>query len=267
MRKYYSVIITSNSGDFIKQFNVSQKRWKIIRSLLVLFLLVILASASFYGRLYLLALKARALEVENKILREENAKVKELERKLYALEEFRIKITNMLGVNYTPQQEVIFSSNPKTQNLRQDTVSDSVKRLLSNVSTEFRKYATVLYDEDRFVPRGKPVEGYMSQRYNENHQGVDIVVPIGTPVRAPADGVVSKIGEDRILGLTLTLTHGSKYETYYGHLKEIIVKEGQMVKKGDIIALSGNTGISTGPHLHYEIRYLGKTVNPENYLY
>jgi murein DD-endopeptidase MepM/ murein hydrolase activator NlpD len=266
MKRYYSIIITSNSGDFIKRFNISHKRWKIIRALLVIFFIAVFISAGFYSRLYLLALKARALEVENQALREENAKVKELEKKLYALEELRVKILSMLGVDQAPKKEMIFSGQQQYPS-EQDTLSDSARKALGKVSSEFRKYATILYDDERFLPRGKPVEGYISQSYTTGHSGIDIVTPIGTPVKAPADGIVLKIGEDRLLGLTLTLAHGSKYETYYGHLKEILVKEGQVVKKGDIIALSGNSGISTGPHLHYEIRYLGKNVNPENYLY
>lgn len=263
MKRVYNVIITSNSGDFVRSYSITHSKWKVIRILLCILAVLIFVSALFYGRLYLMALRVRSLEVENKILREENAKVKELQKQLYALEELRVKIYNMLGIDKTPTMETVFTftnpEKPNEQNI-QITQEDYAK-----VSSEFQKYAKILYDEERYVPRGMPTDGFVSQKYGSTHRGLDLVAPIGTPVLAPADGIAKDIREDRYLGLVLTLSHGSKYETLYGHLKEVLVKRGQIVKKGDVIALTGNSGISTGPHLHYEIKYMGENVNPENY--
>jgi len=268
MKRIYNVIITSNTGDFYKSFSITHKRWKIIRFLLILFSALIIVSAFFYGRLYFLALKARALEVENQRLREENQKVKELEKQIYALEELRVKIYKMLGVDKTPTMETLYTALSTKELQKTDTILTVYKTdKLSSISSEFKEYAKILYDEERFIPRGLPAEGFITQRFSSNHEGIDIAAPIGTPVKSPADGVVKDVYEDRYLGIVLLLVHGSKYETLYGHLKEVFVKKGQVVKKGDVIALTGNSGISTGPHLHYEIRYLGIKMNPENYLY
>nr|WP_282705874.1 murein DD-endopeptidase MepM [Haemophilus influenzae] len=95
------------------------------------------------------------------------------------------------------------------------------------------------------------------------HKGVDFSVSQGTPVIAPADGTVEKVAyQAGGAGRYVMLRHGREYQTVYMHLSKSLVKAGQIVKKGERIALSGNTGISTGPHLHYEFHINGRAVNP-----
>ena len=95
------------------------------------------------------------------------------------------------------------------------------------------------------------------------HKGVDFSVSQGTPVIAPADGIVEKVAyQAGGAGRYVMLRHGREYQTVYMHLSKSLVKAGQTVKKGERIALSGNTGISTGPHLHYEFHINGRAVNP-----
>ncbi|OOF55716.1 peptidase M23 [Rodentibacter genomosp. 2] len=95
------------------------------------------------------------------------------------------------------------------------------------------------------------------------HKGVDFSVPQGTPVIAPADGLVEKVAyQAGGAGRYVVLRHGREYQTVYMHLSRPLVRAGQTVKKGERIALSGNTGISTGPHLHYEFHINGRAVNP-----
>ncbi|WP_373766996.1 murein DD-endopeptidase MepM [Glaesserella sp.] len=95
------------------------------------------------------------------------------------------------------------------------------------------------------------------------HKGVDFAIPTGTPIIAPADGVVEHIAyQANGAGRYIKLRHGSQYTTVYMHLSRALVRVGQTVKKGERIALSGNTGRSTGPHLHYEFHINGHPVNP-----
>lgn len=95
------------------------------------------------------------------------------------------------------------------------------------------------------------------------HKGVDFSVPTGTPIIAPAEGLVEKVAyQGGGAGRYIVLRHGREYQTIYMHLSRPLVRAGQMVKKGERIALSGNTGISTGPHLHYEFHINGRPVNP-----
>jgi murein DD-endopeptidase MepM/ murein hydrolase activator NlpD len=106
---------------------------------------------------------------------------------------------------------------------------------------------------------------YCPGHYLGGHNGVDWRLPEGTPVLAAADGVVKNVSEDTTgYGLRIILNHGN-FDTLYAHLSQVFVAEGYPVKQGDRIALSGNTGHSTGPHLHFGLRFLdnqGKVINP-----
>jgi murein DD-endopeptidase MepM/ murein hydrolase activator NlpD len=99
------------------------------------------------------------------------------------------------------------------------------------------------------------------------HKGVDLAMPTGTPVYATADGVISKADWFSSYGLYISIEHGGKIQTRYGHLSRLSVGSGQSVKKGDLIGYVGSTGRSTGPHLHYEVRIAGVAVNPIPYMH
>lgn len=95
-----------------------------------------------------------------------------------------------------------------------------------------------------------------------HHSGIDIAVPVGTPVSATADGVVQFVGNTDGYGLRVEVRHADRTVTLYAHLSEVLVQPGQHVSKGEIIGKSGNSGASTGPHLHYEIRRDGQAIDP-----
>lgn len=101
------------------------------------------------------------------------------------------------------------------------------------------------------------------------HHGVDFSLPIGSPVYATGDGEISLIRHNKISGYgnQIEVNHGFGYKTKYAHLSEIIVKSGQKVKRGELIGYSGNTGKSTAPHLHYEVKIDGRPNNPVHYFY
>ena len=113
----------------------------------------------------------------------------------------------------------------------------------------------------RFGMRKDPFTG--KQTY---HRGIDFSLPQGTPVRVTADGVVVTVEKQRGLGRLVKVDHGGGVMTVYAHLQEALVKKGQQVSRGEFIARSGNTGRSTAPHLHYEVRVGGRTVNPLTYI-
>ena len=100
------------------------------------------------------------------------------------------------------------------------------------------------------------------------HQGVDYAVPEGTRIFATADGIVKEVkGKNSTSGTTVVIDHRNGYTTSYSHLQSVKVKRGRKVQRGDIIALSGNSGLSLAPHLHYEVRYNGMRVNPIHYFF
>ena len=96
----------------------------------------------------------------------------------------------------------------------------------------------------------------------EAHPGIDIAVPTGSPVRAAGGGLVEKAGTDSAYGLFVLLQHPGRYESMYGHASRLLVREGDSVQAGQVIALAGSSGRSTAPHLHFEIRLEGKSLDP-----
>ena len=125
-------------------------------------------------------------------------------------------------------------------------------------------------------PTGWPSKGWLTSTFGVRrdpfdgkrrmHEGVDIATRTGTPVLATAAGIVRQVGSQPGYGKLVVIDHGYGYSTAYGHNSRILVKAGQRVKRGDLIAAAGSTGRSTGPHVHYEVRINGVPVNPKKYL-
>ncbi|MCK4427176.1 MAG: M23 family metallopeptidase, partial [candidate division Zixibacteria bacterium] len=126
------------------------------------------------------------------------------------------------------------------------------------------------------TPSIRPSAGYLSRGFGikidpftgrkQPHLGIDLATDIGTPVYATAEGRVSFVGRDRGLGRMIRINHLFGYTTVYAHLSQVKVKRGEHVKRGEVIGAVGNTGYSTGPHLHYEVRFRGQPKNPLNYI-
>ena len=113
-----------------------------------------------------------------------------------------------------------------------------------------------------FGPRRSPFDGLST----DFHRGIDIAASLGTPIYAPAKGVVVFVGKQNGYGNVVFIKHRAGISTRYAHMQRYIVTKNQRVKRGDIIGYVGNTGRSTGPHLHYEVRLGGVSVNPMKYL-
>lgn len=152
-------------------------------------------------------------------------------------------------------------------------------------NTEIVKEEVVLEAQPKIIERGtkvpptfiKPISGgRLSSSYggrkaptkgaSTNHKGIDWATPIGTAVMASSGGTVTRAGWGSGYGYVVYIQHADGRETRYGHLSKVLVKPGQKVSQGEKIALSGNTGRSTGPHLHFELRINGASVNPLEYL-
>ena len=100
------------------------------------------------------------------------------------------------------------------------------------------------------------------------HEGIDFSAPIGTEIYATGNGTISKVEYNgRGYGNNVTINHGIGYYTLYGHMSKVAVRAGQKVKRGDIIGYVGNTGSSTGPHVHYEVIKNGKKIDPINFFF
>ncbi|MGZ3772920.1 MAG: M23 family metallopeptidase [Pseudobdellovibrionaceae bacterium] len=126
------------------------------------------------------------------------------------------------------------------------------------------------------TPNMKPAKGWITSRFGYRvspftgktalHAGLDIAAAPGSPVYAPADGVVTFASYDESYGKLISIDYGYGVATRFGHLSQIYVQVGQRVNKWDVVGAVGNTGRSTGPHLHYEVRINGTAVDPINYI-
>jgi murein DD-endopeptidase MepM/ murein hydrolase activator NlpD len=136
-----------------------------------------------------------------------------------------------------------------------------------------------LLNKDSFLrstPTLLPAYGHISSGYGPRmspyaqrikmHEGIDIGAPVGTTIVAPADGVVTFSGPKQGFGNFVQIDHGYGVETIFGHASTLKVKKGQKIIRGDRIATVGNTGYSTGPHVHYEVRVNGTPVDPLYYM-
>jgi len=159
-----------------------------------------------------------------------------------------------------------------------------IQKLSRQVNLELSSYNTIYEKiQDNIhringIPSIRPVAGgYLNSTFGYRidpidnvrrfHQGQDITVKSGTPIYAPADGIVKRAYYVGGFGNHIKIQHSSGYTTLFAHLSKIKVKYGQQVKRGDIIGLTGNTGRSTAPHLHYEIHHNGKPENPLDYFF
>jgi murein DD-endopeptidase MepM/ murein hydrolase activator NlpD len=122
-------------------------------------------------------------------------------------------------------------------------------------------------------PNISPVEGWITRQYlpdsttvNLGHQGLDFAAASGTSVKATAPGVVAKIENDKYFGLLVTILHDNGFVTKYGHCSQVLVSKHDRVDRGQTIALVGNTGRSTAPHLHYEVLKDGKNIDPSKFI-
>jgi len=160
-------------------------------------------------------------------------------------------------------------------------IDRDLERLAAEAAAEEQSFSALVgFLEDQksllaSTPSILPVRGWVTSGFRRRndpftgnlvwHRGLDISAPMSTPVVAPAAGVVTYVGRKVDFGNIVTLDHGYGYRTRYGHNSKILVSPGQRVERGQVIALIGNTGKSTGPHLHYEVLRNGVTVNPADY--
>ena len=152
---------------------------------------------------------------------------------------------------------------------------------IQTAEARLKALETLLLDRrltDAVTPAGWPAEGgFVSSHFGHRsdpfsgatayHEGVDIASRLGSPIKAMADGVVSFAGEKGHYGRTVEITHGRGLTTRYAHTHSLLVKVGDKVHRGDVIALVGSTGRSTGPHIHFEVLRDGRQVNPAKYLH
>jgi len=220
-----------------------------------------------YTRLSIQASKSAMLQDENQRLREYFSRVVDMEKSFRKNQELTARLAEMAGVNLQTLRapvEIDFDS------LNTQAVDTSGEHGTSGTSRDSLLPEQLL---EQRVPFGRPLYGWITRTYSVVidsasgvHSGIDLAVKEGTAVTATASGIVASAGWDEELGNLVVIDHENGFLTMYGHNKEILVQKGERVLRGDVVALSGNTGHSSAPHLHYGIVKDGVTIDPAPFL-
>lgn len=234
--------------------------------------IVLLLALGTYGSVLSRATRAALLERENRRLTAENAKVDEIVENLERSERTYQQIRSLAGLGdmMTPVAAAIL---PVEDGSAAEPAREVPAEPTESPATPAPTWEGAAVEPSRsktLEPSGWPlqVRGFMTARFEGlgGHTGVDIAVPAETPVLATAAGVVTEAGFDSILGHYVVLAHAGELETAYAHNVRLLVERGQRVARGEAIAYSGDSGRSSAPHLHYEVRRARRPVDPEPYL-
>lgn len=297
-KSYYTVLVVPDRSQRSMRFRVAQglpTRLGIVGGVVVL---LGVAALFHYAHVVSRAADDRAIMEENSALRGEllqiQQKVAQINRTLDRVEQLDQKLRQIsmlsdpdrnlaIGPVAAKQGEGELDGKPLVLDPED---GPTVESKLDALSTEAAKQEQSLqelqeYFEDQrsllaSAPSIWPARGFVTSDFGHRldpytaartmHEGLDIAVPFGTPVEAPADGTVVFASTEGGYGNVLVIDHGYGIKTRYGHLSQILVKAGQHVHRGDKVALSGNTGRSTGPHVHYEVRVNGIPQNPRKFI-
>jgi murein DD-endopeptidase MepM/ murein hydrolase activator NlpD len=211
-----------------------------------------------------------------------------LERLLSTNDELRLAVnlapseTDELGIGGAVFGETPINSSSDINELLTN-IDSYINRISLKINYEVESYSEIEESMEEnsnlfnCIPAIRPAKGYYGDRFGMRyhpilkrkrmHSGLDILSNIGEPVYATADGKVRLAGRNGGMGKMIRIDHGFGYKTSYAHLSKIKVKRGAKVKRGDLIGYSGNSGLSTGPHLHYEVHHNGIALNPRNFIY
>lgn len=202
------------------------------------------------------AARVPGLEGEIARLRAENARVQELAAALNRAEASYQELRQILAARQPAATGSRVAATPTLPRAR------AIDAAIPSLASRYEDGPSVPrhwpLDEAGFVTRGQVRAGDRA----ESHPGLDIAIPPGTPVRAAGGGTVVLTGADPDYGIFVRLRHPDGYETMYGHTSRLLVRDGERVSAGQVIALSGNTGRSTAPHLHFEILRAGRSLDP-----
>lgn len=286
----YYIKIVPHRGDTIHRFVVRKRHAAIVLAAFACLLLALLAGALRVQRVRFDAERARD---ETAMLSRLASQTQKLDSELALVQGQNERITALIGVAAQPPSGSALDSVRPTSARSSLAVAEARVRVMAGVSfkaiaqaTELRNLALRVLNVRHIraleraqvlaaIPSIDPVTGaqvvgcfcFRSYPDAEFHEGVDLDANYGDPVHAAAAGVIAEAGWDGSYGLKIDIDHGNGYHTWYAHLSKIDVNVGQHVYKGQTIAAVGATGFATGPHLHYQVMYQGRPIDPTPFLH
>lgn len=306
MAHRYSLIFLGNSGSAIRQFHYSRPKLFTFAALLLIILCIVGYSLFDYVCLRNRISGRRGLERDLAIQTEEilhqreqiqsfAKEINELKERLVQLDRFEKRIRVIANIDGEENGDGLFGVGGSTpedlnpeieltqrhQSLMKD-MHQQISQLDKAADTQqynFKSLLTSLETQKNLLahtPAIRPAAGWIASAFGyrrspftgkrEFHKGVDIANRKGTKILAAADGVVTFVGMRGLFGNLVIIDHGHGITTRYAHLEKTFLKKGDRASRGSTIALMGNTGRSTGAHLHYEVRLNGVPVNPSDYI-
>ncbi|MEO8090217.1 MAG: M23 family metallopeptidase [Gemmatimonadales bacterium] len=247
-------LIQKDGRTKTQSYRIRLRTLRLAGWLLGLLLVLSLLLVVFYGPVFRAASRVPGMERELTRLRAENARVRDLSAALDSAESRYAQVRQMMGGEIVRDPLTIKSSLPVAPPIR--------ARLASVAGAPTPGLGIPQYwplDETGYITRGQIKAGGR----DEAHPGIDIAVSVGSLVRASGGAVVQQAGEDPEYGHYVLLDHSDEYQTMYGHLSRILVTAHAAVAPGEVIGLTGNSGRSTAPHLHFEIRQRGLSLDPQ----
>jgi murein DD-endopeptidase MepM/ murein hydrolase activator NlpD len=305
MSEKTSFYILNHTGKTVKQLAVSRRHLRIAIGFLAFFLLISAAILVDYLNLKItfnkqkvkntIAKQSDEILNQRKQIQKFADEINSLKSSLVKLNTFEQKLRIIANIEKSSEEDSLFgvggsipedldSQLPLTEkhnNLLREMHKQTKELTLASINQEkvFESLYEGLKSQRNLLsstPSIRPTEGWLSSGFGyrvspftglrEFHKGLDFAGRKGTEIIAPADGVVSFVGRNGSYGKMIKIDHGHGIVTRYGHLQKALKKRGEAVKRGDVIALMGNTGRSTGPHLHYEVLLNGLPVNPKKYI-
>jgi murein DD-endopeptidase MepM/ murein hydrolase activator NlpD len=306
MRKKISFFILSNSGSPVRQLTLPRVLLRFFGILFTAGLVLLAYVINDYLSLKNTLSDNRELRAEVSLQADEIAgqrkqiqdfadEITTLKSKLIALNDFEKKIRIIANIEKKDDQDSLFGvggSIPedidakiplteKHNSLMREMHAQTKQLELASINQQegFESLFNFLEDQRNLLsstPAIRPVKGWVTSGFGyrnspftglrEFHKALDIATRMEENIIATADGVVSFTGNKGLLGKVICIEHGHGIVTKYGHIKKALKKRGQMVKRGDVIAIVGVTGRSTGPHVHYEVHLNGVPVNPVKYI-
>lgn len=298
VKKRWHITLTSTESHRSRNITISKNTGIILISILVLLSLALLSSIIYVYINQNRIVKANDVLAENQLLKNKieylTVEIDSILTKLKLMEEWEDEIRSEkkfkqinseireMGMGGLPQVDTTFITSDSKLNLNYNLALNRLNQIHAKVEFDLGTHKELLNQvklkESLYLatPSIYPSYGRISDGYGwrmhpitekrSYHHGLDLANKAGTPIYATADGVVKKIQTLKLMGNFVVISHNFGYETRYGHLQKFLVKVGQEVKRGDIIALMGNSGRSTGAHLHYEVIRYNKHRNPYKYL-
>lgn len=264
MHDHFTITINDDNG--IQQFNLHQFVKRVI-----IYVGVFISFMGFSAAATIYYLDYELEQIESKRLKMQTAYTA-LIKKNKTLNQSMLETENILKIKKDELEEVSISLSEIETMIGLTPPEDIPLKDRANLTKVNSEEMLVLL---QFIPSGSPVKykgitskfGYRMHpilKRKEFHRGIDLRAKMNTPVYAPADGIIEWAGVKKksAYGRLIMIQHNYGFKTYFGHLKKVVVKSGQFIKKGDLIAYSGNSGRSSGPHLHYGIRFNERVVDP-----